>query len=647
MPNILPGTPTVIDTNFKQSSLNNHTFGSSISFNNKVDIIQFVHLLKNEDLNTVKLFLSTHNYCTTIINTLEFKDYLLEHLSSSTAFDMELFNKANGILYDHLIQLTDIKTQDLVKFNEEYIQASLKHNLHRTDPQVLNLYNELSCKGKSLCPNLDLFCIYFLSTIISRNFELTPPKREVPSSTEITEPPLISINREHLDTFLKALKKGDVEGAKTLLSVNNYATTIHDTLEFSDSLRHHIDSNHELYHASDRFLKEHLKNVLVPNGNTQELIKLTEEYNQYSLKYYLKKSHPQQVLSMYEGLLQKENFKLSYEYKLVIFCAYIKLNDGNSALRFFISDISSSPEFSLPTFTKSIQSLSNELEYNKVQEILRCHYIQKLSPNSEEFTNYIKRLFSYKTLTTTNSALNLYQKLCDLEVKLNSITYGAFIMGFLSHDKYTEAEFIYNDMIKRGQKPTQVIYNGMLDGFSRRRNVKKIYEIWQQMLDDKIKPDEIAYCAMMETYFKTGESRKAIEIFQQMSLDPKIKLNEIIYNRVIDGLLSNNRVDEAIMVYNQMKNQKITPNIVTYNTLINKLLDKKKEQFAMKVLQDMQQFNITPDVTTLTTILKRQFQNRDVKGVQNVLNMFDSMKIRPNTKTYGTLINGLVNYYEK
>ncbi|CAI2183499.1 17412_t:CDS:1, partial [Funneliformis geosporum] len=476
------------------------------------------------------------------------------------------------------------------------------------------------------------------------NFELSP-KKEFRSSTKMAELPLLSINRECLDTFVKALRKGDVEGAKTLLSVNNYATTIHDTLEFSESLRHHLDSNHELYHASDRFLKEYLKTILVPSGNMQELIKLIEDYNQYSLKYYLEKSSPQQVLSIYEGFLQKENFKLSYESKLVIFCAYIKLNDERSALSFFISEISSSPEFSLPTFTNFIQSLSNELEYNKIQEILRCHYIQKLSPNSEEFTNYIKRLFFNKTLTTTNSALNLYQKLCDLEVKLNSITYGAFIMGFLSHDKYNEAEFIFNDMIKRGQKPTQVIYNEMLDGFSRRRNVRKIHEIWQQMLDDKIKPDEFAYCAMMETYFRTGESLKAIEMFQQMSLDPKIKLNEIIYNRVIDGLLSNNRVDEAIIIYNQMKNQKITPNIVTYNTLINKLLDKKKEQFAMNVLQDMQQFNITPDVTTLTTLLKRQFQNRNVKGVQNVLNMFDSMKIQPNLKTYGTLINGLVNYF--
>jgi len=420
------------DTTLKQSVLNDNTLGSSIS-SNKVNIVQFVDFLKSGDFNGAKSFLSTYNYCTTIDNTLEFKDSLIQHLNPSIAPDIELFNEANDILHDHLIQLAKVKTQDLEKFYQEYIQASLKYNLHKTDPQILNLYNKLSCEGNLPDPNISLFCIYFLSTIISRNFELSPPRKEVSSSLEISEPsfsrePVISINKQHLDKFADLLRNGKVDDAKTLLKINNYATTIHDTLEFSDSLRYHLNSNHDFYNASDRFLKEYLKSVLVPTGNTQELIELTEDYDQYSIKYYLKKSNPQQVLSIYKDLLQKEDFKLSYESKLAIFCTYIKLNDYNLALNFFISNISSSPEFSLSTFVKEIQSLTNELEYNKIQEILRCHYIQKLSPNSEEFTNYITRMFSNKTLTTTNSALNLYQKLCDLGIKLNSITYGAFIM---------------------------------------------------------------------------------------------------------------------------------------------------------------------------------------------------------------------------
>ena len=122
-----------------------------------------------------------------------------------------------------------------------------------------------------------------------------------------------------------------------------------------------------------------------------------------------------------------------------------------------------------------------------------------------------------------------------------------------------------------------------------------------------------------------------------MSLDQNIKLNDLVYNRLIAGLLLNNRVDEAMIIYDQMKKQNIFPNIITYNTLINKLFDKKK---TMVVLQDMQRFNITPDITTLTTLLKKQFQNRDMKGVQKILNMFDSMKIKPNEQTYGTLISG-------
>ncbi|RIA84931.1 hypothetical protein C1645_808525 [Glomus cerebriforme] len=615
------------DTALEQSGLNNINNRKSDTLqeepsnsSNSLDIIKFINFIKHGNDNDAKLFLSTQNYCTTIDDTLEFKNTLIQHLESS---DKELFDKANSIL------------------NDQFIQGSLKYNLRKSDPQVFNLYNEISHERISE-PYLDLFCVYFLSIIISRNFELSLPKHDV------LEVPISNINREHLEKFINLLKKGDVEGAKTFLYANNYATTIHDTLEFSNSLRYHLNSNHELYNISDRFLKEYLKNSLIPTGNLQESIKFIQDYNQYSLMYYIKKSNPQQVLYIFKDLLQKEDFIFSDESKLAIFCAYIKSNENDLALNFFISNISSSQKFSLSKFTKNIQPLLKELEYNKAQEILRRHYIQQLSPNTKEFTNYITKIFSSKTKTTTTSALNLYEKLCDLGISLNSITYGAFIMGFLSHDRYTEAEFIYNDMIKRGQKPTRVIYSGMLDGFARRRgneNNKKINEIWQQMLSDNIQPDEIAYCAMIETNFRKGNIHKAIELFQQMSSDQNIKLNDVVYNRMIDGLLLNERVNEAVIIYDQMKKQNIFPNIITYNILINKLFDKKQEQHAMAILQDMQQFNIKPNVTTLTTLLKRQFQNRDINGVQKILNMFDSLKIQPNEQTYGTLISGLLNNF--
>jgi pentatricopeptide repeat protein len=597
------------------SDLNNKKIdtliGKSSNSFNSLDINKFIYSLKNGKINEAKSLILTQDYCTTIDNIIEFKNSLIQHLDFS---DAELLNKANDILSD------------------QFIQVSLKFNLHKSDPQVLNLYDELSNKGIPE-PYLGLFCVNFLSIIMSRNFELSPPKHV------ILEFP-INIDKKHLETFTNLLKGGDLEGAKTFLKTNNYATTIHDTLEFSDSLRYYLNSNQELYNMSDRFLKEYLRNNLVP---TQELEKFIQDYNQYSLTYYIKKSYSQQVLSRYEDLLKKD-FIFSDESKLAIFCAYIKSNDDNSALKFFISNISSSSKFSLSDFKKTVQPLLNELEYDKVQEILRHYYIQQISPNTKEITSYVTKIFSNKDQTTKTLALNLYEKLCKLGIPINSITYGAFIMGFLSQDRYNEAEFIYNDMIKRGHKPTQVIYSGMLDGFSRRRvGTKKVIELWNRMLADEIQPDEIAYCAMIETYFINGNIENAIKLFQQMSLDQNIKLNDIVYNRIINGLLLNDRVDESMIIYDQMKKREIFPNIITYNTLINKLFDKKKEQHAMKILQDMQQFNIKPNVTTLTILLKIQFQNRNIDGIQKVLNMFDSLKIKPNVQTYGTLISGLLN----
>ncbi|CAB4435892.1 unnamed protein product [Rhizophagus irregularis] len=604
-----------IETPLKHSDLNNNKNDTLISNSfNGLDINKFINCLKNGKINEAKSLISTQEYCTTIDNIIDFKNFLIQHLDFS---DAELLNKVNDILSD------------------QFVQVSLKLNLYKSDPQVLNLYDELSHKGIPE-PYLGLSCVHLLSIIMSRNFELSPPKHV------ILEFP-INIDRKHLEIFINLFKKGDLEGAKTFLKTNNYATTIHDTLEFSNSLRYYLNSDHELYNMSVGFLKDYLKNILFPIVNEQESKKFIQDYNQYSLTYYIKKSYSNQVLNIYEDLLKKDCV-LSDESKLAIFCAYIKSNDDNLAINFFISNISSSPKFSLSIFTKNIQPLLNEIEYNKAQEILRHHYIQQISPNTREITSYVTKIFSNKNQQTKTLALDLYEKLCKLGIPINPITYGAFIMGFLSQDRYIEAESIFNDMIKRGQTPNQIIYSGMLDGFSRRREgTKKMNELWKQMLADKISPDEIAYCAMIETYFRNGNIRDAIKLFQQMSLDQNIKLNDIIYNRIISGLLLNNRVDESMIIYDQMKKRNLFPNIITYNTLINKLYDKKKEQQVMTILQDMQQFNIRPDVTTLTTLLKIQFHDRNIDGIQKVLKMFDSLKIEPNIQTYGTLISGFLN----
>ncbi|CAG8687365.1 10450_t:CDS:2 [Dentiscutata erythropus] len=162
-----------------------------------------------------------------------------------------------------------------------------------------------------------------------------------------------------------------------------------------------------------------------------------------------------------------------------------------------------------------------------------------------------------------------------------------------ANDKYAYSVQVWDDMKKKGHKPTSIIYSTML-GFER-----KNYQ-------------------------------EALRIFEQMRQD-NIPMTEIIFDRIINGLLWNNRVDEACwylimgdyaaakLAYEEMLSANIRPNTQIYGCMLNVFFKLNDLQNVDQMLNEKFHHEIKHLSNAYKPLLMGYINNNDLNSVTKML----------------------------
>nr|CAG8544254.1 5923_t:CDS:2 [Entrophospora candida] len=314
--------------------------------------------------------------------------------------------------------------------------------------------------------------------------------------------------------------------------------SVEDALKFKMEFYNHLNS-FEL-ETLDRLLRNHLVETLEPDGQLKNVLSIIETYDIES-----QKSQKEFEKLKYFELLNSKNYDEAYNY------LYEKISDVDSSGIEYLLDINN-----------YIKNTNNYNLINKMNELI----ISKDIAINEEIIRYI--LMGYFESHKFDEPLNLWNKLREMKViKLNSL-----------------------------------LYSEMIRGFSMKNHLQPVEKLWKEMKSDKVEPNLQIYSSLMEINFKLGKVDKAIEIFKESNnlinsggvsgagADGKDTANSsttssgnhriisdsyLINQKLIKGLLMNRKQEEALRVYNYLKdnhfdNSNRSGGRSNYNNLRNK-----------------------------------------------------------------------------
>lgn len=179
-----------------------------------------------------------------------------------------------------------------------------------------------------------------------------------------------------------------------------------------------------------------------------------------------------------------------------------------------------------------------------------------------------------------NSLINMYSKCGSLddahEVFKNLkhqdvVTWTSIIDGFVQHRHHQKALSLFEQMEKRGIKPNQVTFILLLQACSKLVLLDKV-----KWLHDSI--SEFGYCenvhvivALIDAYASCWSVKDAARVF---SSSPKqAKKDVLIWNAMITAYVHSGQSEDAILVFQRLRKEKLEPDQVTYAAVLKACAD--------------------------------------------------------------------------
>jgi len=174
----------------------------------------------------------------------------------------------------------------------------------------------------------------------------------------------------------------------------------------------------------------------------------------------------------------------------------------------------------------------------------------------------------------------------------------------------------------------------------------KMNEIYEQIKAKAVEdenapqPDLITYSTVIKGYCRAKEMSHVFKIYDYLKQREDFKLDEVVYNSILDGCAKTGNLEKAALIYNDMKAKNISRSNVTYSILIKLYSNARQEDKALGLLDEMVSNGIKPGLIVYTCLIQTCLKT---KKFDQAIDLFERMKsqgLTPDHVLYNIIVNG-------
>ncbi|KAL8062861.1 hypothetical protein ABFX02_02G174500 [Erythranthe guttata] len=304
-----------------------------------------------------------------------------------------------------------------------------------------------------------------------------------------------------------------------------------------------------------------------------------------------------------------------------------------------------------------------------------CGKVEALD-QGKQIHGYVIRNAMESNLLISNSLINMYLKngflelaraIFDLMENRNLSTYNSIISGYASFGYLEDAWLLMNEMGNCNLKPDIVTWNSLLSGNLHRGLYHKVLVLFQQMQIAGFEPNtrsvttvlqaiselfclnlgKSVHCyvvrrglvsnlhvgtSLLDMYVKNNDLNSAKSVFDD------IKESSIFaWNSMISGYSYNGDMENASILFNQMRIEGIEPDLVTYNSMVSGYSMIGRINEALATIRQIKNSGLNPNVVSWTALISGSSQNGYHRNALEFCYEMQKEGIKPNSNTTASL----------
>ncbi|KAL0321733.1 UNVERIFIED_CONTAM: Pentatricopeptide repeat-containing protein, chloroplastic [Sesamum calycinum] len=320
--------------------------------------------------------------------------------------------------------------------------------------------------------------------------------------------------------------------------------------------------------------------------------------------------------------------------------------------RNFLFSIPRKSNYTVPLTDKFFNSLIRSYgDAGLLQESMKVFKVMKsmvISPSAVTFNSLFLILLKRGRVAMV---FELYDEMLrTYGVKPDLYTFNILIRGFCMNSMVDEAFRMFKEMEKFECEPDLITYNTIVDGLCRAGKVKVARNVVNGMRKkcESLRPNVVSYTTLIRGFCAKQEIDGAMDVFREM-VSSGIKPNEITCNTIIQGLCASQKFDmiKEILGECQVGNRGFVPDTCTFNTVMNAHCNQENLDEALKVFEKMKEMNVKQDSATYSMLIRTLCRKKKFDKAEELLDELFEQEIllrNDNTTPLAAAYNPIFEY---
>lgn len=241
-------------------------------------------------------------------------------------------------------------------------------------------------------------------------------------------------------------------------------------------------------------------------------------------------------------------------------------------------------------YTTLMKGYMNEGRVSDTVRMLGAMRRQEDNVSHPDHVTYTTVVSALVKAGSMDRARQVLAEMTRIGVPANRITYNILLKGYCQQLQIDKAKELLREMADDAEiEPDVVSYNILIDGCILIDDSAGALTFFNEMRARGITPTKVSYTTLMKAFALSSQPKLANKVFDEMLRDPRVKVDIVAWNMLVEGYCRLGLVEEAKKIIERMKENGFYPNVATYGSLASGISLARKPGEALLLWKEVKE----------------------------------------------------------